>query len=129
MKEVYLIEKQELIAILRQYESKSLSLIKDTKIRDELANELHGYFGLKSLTLESYLNQPIDSFLNELPNRARSALRKLSIHTVKDLTNVYETELMGVRNCGEATVSSIKKVILEPVGLDFKTDQPILDFK
>jgi len=60
------------------------------------------------------LETPISDF--ELSVRSRNCLKKMNIHTIGDLLNISEVELLSYKNFGETSLREIK-VILEPRGL------------
>jgi len=60
------------------------------------------------------LETPISDF--ELSVRSRNCLKKMKIHTLGDLLNITEVELLSYKNFGETSLREIKS-ILEPKGL------------
>jgi len=60
------------------------------------------------------LETPISDF--ELSVRSRNCLKKMRIHTLGDLLNITEVELLSYKNFGETSLREIKS-ILEPKGL------------
>jgi DNA-directed RNA polymerase subunit alpha len=64
--------------------------------------------------LDQVLRIPITDF--ELSARSRNCLESAGIHTLGDLTNVSEQELLGGKNFGETSLTEIRE-ILEPRGL------------
>ncbi|MFH1885021.1 MAG: DNA-directed RNA polymerase subunit alpha C-terminal domain-containing protein [Planctomycetota bacterium] len=60
------------------------------------------------------LETPISDF--ELSVRSRNCLKKMRIHTLSDLLNITEVELLSYKNFGETSLREIKS-ILEPKGL------------
>ena len=60
------------------------------------------------------LETPISDF--ELSVRSRNCLKKMKIHTLADLLNITEVELLSYKNFGETSLREIKS-ILEPKGL------------
>jgi len=55
------------------------------------------------------LNRPLDDI--RLSVRARKCLRKLNIHTLSDLIQRTDAELLGVKNFGITSLNEIKKAI------------------
>ena len=64
--------------------------------------------------LDQVLRIPITDF--ELSARSRNCLESAGIHTLGDLTNVSEQELLGGKNFGETSLTEIRES-LEPRGL------------
>lgn len=60
------------------------------------------------------LETPISDF--ELSVRSRNCLRKMNIHTIGDLLNISEAELLSYKNFGETSLTEIK-IILESKSL------------
>jgi DNA-directed RNA polymerase subunit alpha len=60
------------------------------------------------------LETPISDF--ELSVRSRNCLKKMKIHTLGNLLNITEVELLSYKNFGETSLREIKS-ILEPKGL------------
>jgi len=60
------------------------------------------------------LDAPISEF--ELSVRARNCLKKMKIHTLGDLTQLSESELLAYKNFGETSLTEIK-ALLEKKGL------------
>ncbi|MHC4478690.1 MAG: tetratricopeptide repeat protein [Planctomycetota bacterium] len=60
------------------------------------------------------LETPISDF--ELSVRSRNCFKKMNIHTLGDLMNITETELLAYKNFGETSLREIK-VILDSKGL------------
>ncbi|MHC4637429.1 MAG: tetratricopeptide repeat protein [Planctomycetota bacterium] len=60
------------------------------------------------------LETPISDF--ELSVRSRNCFKKMNIHTLGDLMNITESELLSYKNFGETSLKEIK-IILEAKGL------------
>ena len=60
------------------------------------------------------LETPISDF--ELSVRSRNCLKKMNIHTLGDLLNISESELLSYKNFGDTSLREIK-IILETKGL------------
>ena len=60
------------------------------------------------------LETPISDF--ELSVRSRNCLKKMKIHTLGDLLNITEAELLSYKNFGETSLKEVKS-ILEPKSL------------
>ncbi|MHC4763456.1 MAG: tetratricopeptide repeat protein, partial [Planctomycetota bacterium] len=59
--------------------------------------------------LEEILNKSVDDL--QLSVRARKCLQKLNMHTLRDLTQKTEAELLGCKNFGVTSLNEIKKAI------------------
>ena len=55
------------------------------------------------------LETPISDF--ELSVRSRNCLKKMNIHTIGDLLNITETELLSYKNFGETSLVEIKQIL------------------
>jgi len=55
------------------------------------------------------LETPISDF--ELSVRSRNCLRKMNIHTLGDLLNITETELLSYKNFGETSLREIRAIL------------------
>ncbi|MBA7561838.1 DNA-directed RNA polymerase subunit alpha [subsurface metagenome] len=73
------------------------------------------------------LETPISDF--ELSVRSRNCLKKMNIHTIGDLLNINEAELLSYKNFGETSLREIK-VILDSkalhLGMALEEDQEVL---
>ncbi len=71
--------------------------------------------GERSLSRKNQiLETPISDF--ELSVRSRNCLKKMNIHTLGDLLNISESELLSYKNFGDTSLREIK-IILEAKGL------------
>ncbi len=55
------------------------------------------------------LETPVSDF--ELSVRSRNCLKKMNIHTIGDLLNISEAELLSYKNFGETSLSEIKHIL------------------
>ena len=55
------------------------------------------------------LETPISDF--ELSVRSRNCLKKMNIHTLGDLLNITEAELLSYKNFGETSLREIKQIL------------------
>jgi DNA-directed RNA polymerase subunit alpha len=67
---------------------------------------------------QGLLNKPVDEL--QLSVRAKKCLQKLNLHTIKDLTQKTEAELLGVKNFGVTSLNEIKKALTN-LGLSLRT--------
>jgi DNA-directed RNA polymerase subunit alpha len=67
---------------------------------------------------QGLLSKPVEDL--QLSVRAKKCLQKLNIHTLKDLTQKTEAELLGVKNFGVTSLNEIKKA-LGDLGLSLRT--------
>ncbi len=67
---------------------------------------------------QGLLNKPVDEL--QLSVRAKKCLQKLNLHSIKDLTQKTEAELLGVKNFGVTSLNEIKKALTD-LGLSLRT--------
>ncbi|HEX9744381.1 MAG TPA: DNA-directed RNA polymerase subunit alpha [bacterium] len=100
----------------------------------EAANILTGYYNLFAFMPESQdgyefaadtlsqqdsvLSQSVD--ILDLPIRPANCLRKIGVHTIGELIQTPETELLKIRNFGEKSLREIQER-LDPYGLELST--------
>ena len=106
-----------IISHMRLFQNMDSNLDEDAKEEIEIPNKDDG--DESSGIMDKNLSKPIEEL--ELSVRSTNCLKRAGIHTVADLADKTEEEMMKVRNLGRKSFEEIKHT-METLGVTFKQD-------